>query len=383
MTSLRTSLPASLGFAALVGIAASPALGAGGADPASAVAISALPFADTGDTTGGSDDWDAACPYDGSTSPDHWYTYTPAGEETVDIALCESAYDTKLYILDSGFVQVACVDDSCSSSGGGGFRSSIENADLTSGELYYIVIDGYLGSSGVYDVTMNLHVPPPPCIFTECNATPEGEPCDDSDAPDTVNGGCNGTPAVFGSLGCDETICGTAWALGDNRDTDWYEVNMDYGTLVSQIVTAEAALTIFALTGISNGICGDVAVSQSSTLEPCIEGTISQCYEVGDAYFWVGHSDFDTLPCGSEYPGNDYVMSISCSMAPPIPCCDLGDANEDGDIGFADLIILFDNWGSCGTPSCCTAGDSNEDGEIDFADLLNLLANWDNCGHCQ
>ncbi len=347
MTSLRTSLQASLGFAALVGVAASPALGAGGANPGSAVAIPALPFADTGDTTGGTDDWDEVCPFDGSTSPDHWYSYTPGADESVDIALCESAYDTKVYILDSGFTQIACVDDSCSSSGGGGFRSSIANAALASGELYYIVIDGYLGASGVYDVTMNLSPPPPPCIITECVGTPEGEPCDDSGAPDTVNGGCNNTPAVFSSVACGETNCGTAWGFGGTRDTDWFEVTGIVGTeLVTMTVTAEAALKIFTLTGISNGVCGAVGVDENRTLEPCVEGSIATSYAGGDAYLWVGHSDFDTLPCGGESPGNDYVMTVTCYS--PFPtCCELGDANEDGDVGFADLIIVLDNWGEC------------------------------------
>ncbi len=352
MTSLRTPLQASLGFAALVGIAATTALGEGGANPASAVAIPALPFSDTGDTTGGTDDWDEVCPYDGSTSPDDWYIYYPLEDEQVDIDLCPySHYDTKLYLLDSGFNQVACNDDSCSSEGGGAFRSRLTNIQLIGGMTYFIVIDGYDGEAGIYEMAITVDLPPPPCEITECAGTPEGEPCDDSGAPDAINGGCNSTPAVFGSVDCGGTICGTAWGIGGTRDSDWYEVwglsPADHAVLVTMTVTAEAALNIFTLTGISNGVCGDVAVDQNLTLEPCVEGAITTAYAVGDAYLWVGHSDFDTLPCGGENPGNDYMMSVACGQNIHFPCCELGDANQDGEVGFADLIIVLDNWGEC------------------------------------
>ncbi len=209
------------------------------------------------------------------------------------------------------------------------------------------MVDGYLGSAGTYDIAMDVFVPPPPCEITECAGDPEGEPCDDTGIPDNVNGGCNSTPAVFGSVDCDGTVCGMAFGLGGTRDTDWYGVNMTEANAVTMTVTAEAALNIFTLTGVSNGICGAVAVDQQATLVPCEEASITTVYAVGDAYLWVGHSDFDTLPCGQENPGNDYVMGVTCGDAPLIPCCELGDANEDGDVGFADLIIVLDNWGEC------------------------------------
>ncbi len=381
MTSLRTSLTASLGFAALVGIAATSALGEGGADPASAVAIPALPFTDTGDTTGGTDDWDEVCPYTGSTSPDHWYSYTPATDALISIDLCPSGFDTKTYILDSNFVDIACDDDGCPKGGGPAFRSLLTDAQLIGGGTYYIVIDGWSGDAGFYDLTIT--VDPPQCEVIECAGTPEGEPCDDSGAPDTVNGGCNNTPAVFGSVDCGETICGTTWGVGGNRDIDWYEVNLVVPDFVTQTVLAESALRIVALTGISNGVCGSVGFSQGLTLVACIEGSLTECYqELGTTYFVVGNSDWDTLPCGSEHPGNDYVMTITCGDAPPIPRCELGDANGDCHIGHADLVVVLDNWGSCGTPSCCTLGDPNEDGEVGFADLLIVLENWSQCPPC-
>ncbi|MHC4429061.1 MAG: hypothetical protein ACYS0D_10750, partial [Planctomycetota bacterium] len=52
-------------------------------------------------------------------------------------------------------------------------------------------------------------------------ALDEGEACGDD-----TNGGCNSSPAVFTPASCGDTFCGTAWATGGMRDTDWYIVDL-------------------------------------------------------------------------------------------------------------------------------------------------------------
>jgi len=78
---------------------------------ASALLISALPFSDVGTTSGFSNDYDATCPYGGGTAPDVVYVIAPDTTIYVDIDLCGSAYDTKLYIFDTDLNIVACNDD--------------------------------------------------------------------------------------------------------------------------------------------------------------------------------------------------------------------------------------------------------------------------------
>ena len=60
----------------------------------------ALPFSDEGTTIGFEDDYDEVCPYSGSLSPDVVYMMTSSGA-TYDFSLCtNTAYDSKIYILD-------------------------------------------------------------------------------------------------------------------------------------------------------------------------------------------------------------------------------------------------------------------------------------------
>ena len=51
-----------------------------------------------------------------------------------------------------------------------------------------------------------------------------------------------------------------------------------------------------------------------------------------------------------------------------------GDLDGDGEVNFADLLILLSAWGPCAPGGC--AEDLNGDEVVDFADLLVLLTSW-------
>jgi hypothetical protein len=55
-----------------------------------------------------------------------------------------------------------------------------------------------------------------------------------------------------------------------------------------------------------------------------------------------------------------------------------GDLNSDGEVNVADLLILFDAWGTCSDPLDCPA-DVNCDGEVNVADVLILFNFWGTC----
>ena len=115
--------------------------------------VTGIPFADNGTTEGFNDDYDEACPFMGSTSPDVVYMFNTSGG-TYDFSLCESGYDTKIYIYDINQVNIACNDDACSNSAGNPFRSLLEDVTLASG-LYYVIVDGYGGASGEYQLLID------------------------------------------------------------------------------------------------------------------------------------------------------------------------------------------------------------------------------------
>ena len=145
----------------------------GGEDCASATAIPAIPYFNTGTTVGYADDYDAICP-SSSTSPDVVYSYTPEVDICVDISLCdESAYDTKLFVYenDCALPEIACNDDACTTPNyPNPYVSRITGLQLTAGNTYYIVVDGWSGDAGSYSINVtecapDLRVCPDGSIF--------------------------------------------------------------------------------------------------------------------------------------------------------------------------------------------------------------------------
>jgi len=147
-----------------------PPVDQGGEDISSAFVISSLPFSATGTTSGYTDDYDEVCPYSGSTSPDVVYAYTPAADGEIDITLCSdlTAYDTKLYVYDiSNPVTgdaIACNDDFCTTALSS-YVSEILGVPVLGGTTYYIVVDGYGGASGDYEISVTdaVVIPTPEC----------------------------------------------------------------------------------------------------------------------------------------------------------------------------------------------------------------------------
>jgi len=139
----------------------------GGDTCATATVIPSLPYTDIGTTVGYTHDYDAVCPYSGSTAPDVVYAYTPWVPGAVDITLCldVSNYDTKLYVYADaciGGTEIACSDDACHSPEYPVNYQSWLVVALTPGTTYYIVVDGYGTASGNYQLNMEDIVFEPP-----------------------------------------------------------------------------------------------------------------------------------------------------------------------------------------------------------------------------
>jgi len=208
----------------------------GGDNVGTATPIGSLPYSDGGNTCSYLNDYDAVCPFTGSTSADVVYSYVATSNINVDIDLCASLYDTKVYVYANVAGNlVGCNDDACGTTT---FMSKL-NLTLLSGNTYYIVVDGYGGDCGDYSLTIAEHLP---CVVTcPAGSQLEGETCFDG-YTDTVNGGCNSTPNVFSTVTCN-TICGkggyyTTAGFG-YRDTDWYRVTTTGSGVATVTVVAE------------------------------------------------------------------------------------------------------------------------------------------------
>jgi hypothetical protein len=281
----------------------------GGEDCASAFVIASLPFSDTGATCDNIDDYDEVCPYSGSTSPDVVYSYTPAGDEAITVDLCNSSYDTKVYIYEAVCGNLlACNDDA--GCGYSGWQSLLDNINLAGGVTYYIVVDGYGGDCGEYVMdVMGFE----PCVV-DCpeGAQQEGEPPCEDGYVDNYNGGCNsvGWTLVEGDANGCATVCGescTYIAPGglNYRDTDWYTMTAGGGPVTASCI-AEFPLQFIL---IYNPDCNNLQYDLG-TAGPCQPVILSYNFGAGQEFWlWVGASVFDGVPAA------DYVMDV-CGLVP-------------------------------------------------------------------
>jgi hypothetical protein len=276
----------------------------GGEDTAGAFVIASLPFSDTGATCDNIDDYDEICPYSGSTSPDVVYSYTPASNEAISVDLCNSSYDTKVYIYESvpGNL-VACNDDA--GCGYSGYQSLLDNISLTGGVTYYIVVDGYGGSCGEYILDITGFAP---CVV-DCpeGAQLEGEPPCQDGYVDGYNGGCNsvGWTLISGDANGCAVVCGESCTyiapggLG-YRDTDWYEATAGGGPATASC-TAEFPLQFIFIWGAD---CNNLQYDLG-TAGPCTPVILAWNFNDGDLFWlWVGASVFDGVPA------SDYVLDV-------------------------------------------------------------------------
>jgi len=281
----------------------------GGDTIGTATVIPVLPYTDGGNTCGYFNDYDATCPFVGSTSPDVVYSFAPAGDLSVDIDLCGSSYDTKVYVYENtpGSL-VACNDDACSGPNyPNAYLSDLICVPFTAGSTYYIVVDGYGGSCGNYVLWVTECLGP--CTGCPPGSLAEGEPDCTTDYVDHFNGGCNSTPNVFSSVPCpgsSVTICGTYGGFLHNglnyRDTDWYQLDVPPGGLAN--VTICALGTQPTLLGYIDGSsgCPVSAFVDYTLLGVCEYGCLDVDLPPGPAWIWMGVNGFGPdYDCGSVY----------------------------------------------------------------------------------
>jgi hypothetical protein len=336
------------------------------------------PFDTTNATTDGPAH--AACSFfgDDQVASDIWFNYTASQTGFLRIETCGSSYDTKLAayagctcpVGDGNLI--ACNDDSC------GLQSALQ-FDVVQGDCIKIRVGGFGGAVGGGQLTISYVVNPCPNPKHPCNQT-GGPGCADADCCNLVcsldpfccetewdsicvdeaaqfcgggcvavcppgavieeeacgadtNGGCNSPGLPCQPIQCNDVVCGTHWATGGTRDTDWYCFTVtEPNTLVTWSVESDFPAAVFlvsqacAVVGTQSGACPWEA---SATLGP------------GTYFAFVAPTGFEGLPCGGD--NNDYVGTLTANCAPPC----VGDINEDGDVDMDDLLLLLRNWGPC------------------------------------
>jgi hypothetical protein len=265
----------------------------GGENAASAVVIGSLPYNDSGATCDNIDDITLPCA--ASAAADVFYSYTPASSGSINVSLCGSGYDCALGIYDSALNNIACNDDFC------GLQSQIDNINVTGGQTYYIVVDGFSTNCGSYVISVTENVP---CVI-DCPAGGqlEGEPPCGDNYFDSYNGGCNSTgwtticPDASGSA----VLCGKSGTYLYNgfsyRDTDWFSAYGNGGTMTATWRAEFPIQAIFIYGTNCNALQYDLG-----TGGPCQDVVLSRFVASGtEVWLWAGASQFNGIPCESDY----------------------------------------------------------------------------------
>ena len=135
----------------------------GGADCNSPVVLPSIPLWLAGTTEpNGPSAYEIDCPrHPDLPSPDLTYAFIPAADVHVNISLCNpgTTFDSRLYVFQGACpgVLIACDDDSCPNR-----NAQILDLALVQGETYFIVVDGFNGGAGPYEMTVAQNPPPAP-----------------------------------------------------------------------------------------------------------------------------------------------------------------------------------------------------------------------------
>lgn len=281
-------------------------------------------FVDTGNTCGYANDYDEVCPYCFSMSPEVVYVCHATLGLDMEIDLCASEYDTKIYVYDfedgHGFGSpLVCNDDAC---GLMGYRSRV-NLTYEPGHTYYIVVDGYSHDCGEY--TIDAHEFYLPIVECAPDALPEGEPDCHDDYVDLYNGGCDTAQPAFTWIegtpdGSPLDLCGTSGTFlsGEEtlRDTDWFELHVSQPGTITVEGRAEFALEMILIDG--NGGCAGFQILTYALADAFYDATMIWECEPGTYWLWIGPSVFTGVPCGSLYTARigGYVSAPSPAIDP-------------------------------------------------------------------
>lgn len=236
------------------------------------------------------------------------YYFTLASETQVTI-LSEADFDMDLTIAttcDATTGDILCsdyntnIDPSCGSISAVSYGYNTYSAVMPAG-TYYIWIDGY-GAADAGNFSLEL-ITDAVCTTT-CpgGAVAEVEACGvDS------NGGCNAEPNVFETIACGDTVCGTAWANGTSRDTDWYQVTLAAESDLNVVGEAEFPLQLYII----SGDCTANVLEASAFALACETATATAtALPAGTYMIWAGPASYSF---DYDCEGNsDYYFTVTC-----------------------------------------------------------------------
>jgi PKD repeat protein len=145
------------------------------------------------------------------------------------------------------------------------------------------------------------------CASADCpvGGTPENEVCGGD-----ANGGCNMAVPAYEPLACGQSICGTSWATGGTRDTDWFEFTLTQPSTVTWTVDAEFT-SLIGFVNASQGCTNPVFFNLSQSLTECGQAVTTDNLPAGTWWVFVAPNVFTGYACGIGK--NRYVATLQCT----------------------------------------------------------------------
>ncbi|GDX53249.1 hypothetical protein LBMAG27_22960 [Bacteroidota bacterium] len=263
----------------------------------------------TGTTISATSDLNASTCGTNPSAPGVWYVIAGDGS-VITASLCNGTFfDSKINVYSGDCSTLTCVngnDDFCALQSQVSFLSQI-------GVNYYVLVNGYNNATGDFQIEFSCAQP---CLTCSPSYVPEGEACGDD-----VNGGCNMPIPFFEPIACGDTICGTGWASGFTRDTDWFTFDVPAGG----VYTINARTSFPAQMGYIGPFPGPVTVGDCPGItsftdfvtspNECDSLSLTGFLGTGTWIYFISPSLFDGYPCGSGK--NDYITYV-CAPTPPI-----------------------------------------------------------------
>jgi len=280
-------------------------------------------------TSGFSNDYDEACPYEGSTSADVVYTFFLDHTATLEFDMCNAQYDCKVYVYNAALALMGCNDDACESPQGDPYRSFLTIPDMPIDE-YYVVCDGYGGENGTFELCVTEGEPAEYDIHQQVH-TP-------GDAWSAGTSHTNGSDVDylradrFGNAGYITEI--TVWGLSLTYDSGWYACSED--PMLFEVIFYELSTmpgNVVASFDISSSpvptgdtYAGYMLYEFNFALpEPVdlIEGWFSLQTHVDCWFLWMSAYEVDGWSALSSNDGPwesyDYDLSYSLTISPGSP----------------------------------------------------------------
>jgi len=171
--------------------------------------------------------------------------------------------------------------------------------------VYNVLVESTAGTNGPYILAISCKTCQCPCSI-QCDASLpiEGELCPNLGA-DVYNGGCLTNPPTFLPITCTSRFCGTSFAMGGLRDTDWFQLNLSSARRIKWIVSAEYPFE-FAIYK-PNPNCSSLQTIRYGTGQACeTKQHIIKCLAAGTYYFYVAPTVTTGVPC------SDYSSHLQC-----------------------------------------------------------------------